>query len=246
MRPGDARARPQCSARARSPVPCHPVPTTAPMAIKPTPASTVHPRAPVTQPEHEFVGVCLENGMPATAQATTTVDRPSQPFSAPSDPWVSFSGPQWSSLSRGLNNTSPETLDQRRWTSTGCRRTWTELHGNHLSIPCAYSLLSIPWSSLCHLIEPYCCEQAGAHATDEPDRLRMRSDLFWPSPSMTCTSTWPPGPPGPHPALHRTSLAVGKPRHHFSSPRFLLRWGRSPGWKKEKRGGFCEVSDSGE
>ena len=66
----------------------------APTAIKATPASTVHPRASLTQPKLKFIGVCPESGVPAAAQATTTVDRPSQPFSAPSDPWVSFSGPQ--------------------------------------------------------------------------------------------------------------------------------------------------------
>jgi hypothetical protein len=71
-----------------------PTPMPAPVAIKATPASTVHPRASLTQPEHEFDRVCPENGVPAAAQATTTVDRPSQPFSAPSDPRVSFFGPQ--------------------------------------------------------------------------------------------------------------------------------------------------------
>jgi hypothetical protein len=75
-----------------SPAPCPPAPT--PAAIKPTLASTVHPRAPLTQPEHEFADICPENGVPAAAQATTTVDRPSQPFSAPFDPWDSFCGPQ--------------------------------------------------------------------------------------------------------------------------------------------------------
>jgi hypothetical protein len=109
---------------------------------------------------------------------------------------------------------------------------------NHTSIPCTYSILSIPWSSLCHLIEPYRRKQAGAHAADEPDRMRTRSDLFRPSLSTTRTSAWPPGPPWSHPALHRTSLAAGKPRHPFSSPRLLLQGRRSPSWKKEKPRGF--------
>jgi hypothetical protein len=65
-----------------------------PAAIKATLASTVHPRASLTQPELKFVGVCPENGVPAAAQATTTVDQPNQPLHVPSDPRVSFYGPQ--------------------------------------------------------------------------------------------------------------------------------------------------------
>jgi hypothetical protein len=117
---------------------------------------------------------------------------------------------------------------------------------SHSSIPCTYSTLGISWSSLCQLIEPYRCEQARAHAANKPDRLRTRSTLSWPSPSTIRTSTWLSGPPRPHPALHRTSLAAGKPRHPFSSPWLLLQGGRSSGWKKEKPEGFCEVSDSEE
>jgi hypothetical protein len=108
---------------------------------------------------------------------------------------------------------------------------------SHSSIPCTYSTLGITWSSLCQLIEPYRREQVGAHAADEPDCLRMRSALSRPSPSMIRTLTWPPGSPGSHPALHRTSLAAGKPRHPFSSPRLLLQGGRRSSWKKEKSGG---------
>jgi hypothetical protein len=89
----DAPWRRQGTPSALSPAPCHPAPMPAPAAIKPTLASTVHPHVPLTQPEPEFTGVFQENGVPAAAQATTTVDRPSQPFFAPSDPWVSFSGP---------------------------------------------------------------------------------------------------------------------------------------------------------
>jgi hypothetical protein len=69
-------------------------PTPAPVAIKATPASTVHPRASLTQPELKFAGVCLENGVLAAVQATTTVYRPNQPLPVPSDPQVSFYGPQ--------------------------------------------------------------------------------------------------------------------------------------------------------
>jgi hypothetical protein len=67
---------------------------TAPAAIKPTPVSTVHPRALLTSPEHEFVGVCLENGVPAAAQAPATVDRPHQPSSTSADLLASFPGAQ--------------------------------------------------------------------------------------------------------------------------------------------------------
>jgi hypothetical protein len=106
------------------------------------------------------------------------------------------------------------------------------------SIPCTYSVLSTPWSFMCHLIEQYRREQAGAHAADEPDHLRAWSDRFRPSPSTSRTSAWPPRPPGPNPTLHRTSLAVGKPRHPFSSPRLLLQGGRELSWKEEEAGGF--------
>jgi hypothetical protein len=71
-----------------------PVPMPMPVAIKPTPVSTVHPRTFLTPPEPEFDGVCPENGVPAAAQATTTVDRPSWPSTTSSDPWDSFFEPQ--------------------------------------------------------------------------------------------------------------------------------------------------------
>jgi hypothetical protein len=93
-RPGNARARPRRSARARSLAPCQPRTHARATAIKPTPVSIVRPRSLLTWSKHEFTGVCPENRMPAAAQATTTVDRPSQPSSTPSNPWASFSGPQ--------------------------------------------------------------------------------------------------------------------------------------------------------
>jgi hypothetical protein len=99
-------------------------------------------------------------------------------------------------------------------------------------------------SSPCHSIELYRREQAGAHAANEPDRLRTRTALFRPSPPVIRPSTWPPGPLGPHPAIHRTSLAAGKPRHPFSSLRSLFRRGRSSGQERERPGGFLDVSDS--
>jgi hypothetical protein len=106
------------------------------------------------------------------------------------------------------------------------------------SIPCSGSILSTPWSFLCHWIEQYHREQAGAYAADEPDRLRTWPDRFRPSPSTSRTSTWPPGPPGSNPALRRTSLAAGKPHHLVYSPRLLFQRGRELEGKEEEAGGF--------
>jgi hypothetical protein len=217
----------------------NPAPMPTPVAIKPTMASTVHPRASLTQPEHEIAGVCPENPVPAAAQATTTVDRLNQPSSAPSDPWVSFYGP--SEASRAEDWTIPH---RRRRIDVARHQMAAVAHRpsstvSHSLIPCTYSTLGIPWSSLCQLIEPYRCEQDGAHAADEPDHLRTRSALSQPSPSTICTSSWPPGPPGPHPALHWTSLAAGKPHHPFSSPRLLLQGEGARVERKKSRGVFA-------
>jgi hypothetical protein len=174
-RPGNARARPRCSARACSPTP---------VAIKVTPADLSEaPRAEDWTIPHRTRWIDVAELQPAVVAC-----RPSSTVS-------------------------------------------------HSSIPCTCSILSIPWSSLWHLIEPYRREQARAHATNEPDRLRTRSDLFRPSSSTTRTSTWPLGPPGPHPALHRTSLIAGKPHYPFSSPRLLLQGGKDPGLKERRAGG---------
>jgi hypothetical protein len=58
----------------------NPASTPALVPIKATPALTVHPRAPQTQPDLEFAGVRHMSEVPAAAQATTTVDRPNQPL----------------------------------------------------------------------------------------------------------------------------------------------------------------------
>jgi hypothetical protein len=92
-RPGNTRARSRRSARAHSPAPCQPRAHAHARGYK---AHTGLDRTPPLTPnliEHEFTGVCPENLMPAAAQAMATVDRPSQTFFTPSDPWVSFSGP---------------------------------------------------------------------------------------------------------------------------------------------------------
>jgi hypothetical protein len=108
------------------------------------------------------------------------------------------------------------------------------------SIPCTGSTLSLPWSSLCDLIELYRREQAGAYATDEPARLHTWPDRFRPSPSTSRTSTWPLGPPGANPALRRTSLAADKPRHPIYSRGYYFKGGRELGEKEEEAGGVFE------
>jgi hypothetical protein len=67
--------------------------------IKPTPALTVHPRSLPTPPERPFTGVPSAHGVPAAARATTTVDQPLQPSSAPTNPSASLYRPKWSSPS---------------------------------------------------------------------------------------------------------------------------------------------------
>jgi hypothetical protein len=98
-------------------------PASTPAPIKSIPTLTVHPRALLTQPELKFAGVCPVSEVPAAARAMATVDQPTQPLPAPSDPRGSLYGPRWSSQSRGLNSTSLETPDRRRRTSTDRLRT---------------------------------------------------------------------------------------------------------------------------
>jgi hypothetical protein len=105
------------------------------------------------------------------------------------------------------------------------------------SIPCTGSVFSTPWSFLHHWIERYHREQAGTYAANEPDRLCTWPDWFRPSPSMSRTSTWPPGPPEANTALRRTFLTAGKPRHPVYSPRLLFQRGRELGEKEEEVGG---------
>jgi hypothetical protein len=76
------RPTPRAPRRAK-PRPC-PLPAFAP--IKPARASAVCPRVLSTSPEHEIAGVCPANGVPAAARAPATVDRPAEPFLAPSNP----------------------------------------------------------------------------------------------------------------------------------------------------------------
>jgi hypothetical protein len=114
-RPGIATARPGARPRMLAPRQAKPVPAPAP--IKPAKASTVRPRSLSTSPELQITGVCSAQGVPAATREPTTIDRPTEPFPAPSDPWVSLLVSRWSSQSRESNSTSQETPDQRRRTS---------------------------------------------------------------------------------------------------------------------------------
>jgi hypothetical protein len=70
--------------RRAEPRPC---PLPAPAPIKPAKALTVLPRALSTSPEQEITGVCPAHGVPTAARTPATLDRPVQPFPAPSNPW---------------------------------------------------------------------------------------------------------------------------------------------------------------
>jgi hypothetical protein len=74
-----------------------PAPTLAP--IKPTKALTVHPRSLSSPPKRKFTRPRSTHGVPAIARAPTTVDRPLQPSSTPSNPSASLPRAQWSSPS---------------------------------------------------------------------------------------------------------------------------------------------------
>jgi hypothetical protein len=84
--------------------------------ITPTEALTVRPRSFSAPPKHKIVGVRSAHGVPATARAPTTVDRPLRPTSTLSNPSASLSGAQWSSpspltehhIARGAGLTLPD------------------------------------------------------------------------------------------------------------------------------------------
>jgi hypothetical protein len=81
-----ARARPASDPARPASRQAEPMPFPMPTPIKPAKASTVCPRALSTSSEHEIAGVCPAHSVPAAARAPTTVDRPTEPFPAPSDP----------------------------------------------------------------------------------------------------------------------------------------------------------------
>jgi hypothetical protein len=76
------RLNPRAPRRAE-PRPC---PLPAPAPIKLAEASVVRPRALSTSPEHKIVGVCPAHGLPAAARSPATVDLPTEPSPAPSNP----------------------------------------------------------------------------------------------------------------------------------------------------------------
>jgi hypothetical protein len=103
------------SPRRAKPRPC-PLPTPAP--IKPAKVSVVRPLALSTSPEHEIAGVCPAHGMPATARSPATVDRPAEPFPAPSNPRRRLYVSRWSSQWKESSSASSEKLNQGHRTST--------------------------------------------------------------------------------------------------------------------------------
>jgi hypothetical protein len=121
-RPNLARARPAPDPACPVLRQAKPVPHPAPAPIKPAKASTVCPRSLSTSPERKITSVCPAHGVPAAARAPTTVDRPTEPFPAPSDPRERLYVPRWSSQSEESGSASPETPDQGHQTSPDRRR----------------------------------------------------------------------------------------------------------------------------
>jgi hypothetical protein len=85
-RPELARAHPALDPARPTSRQVEPVPLPAPAPIKPAKASAVRPTALSTSPEHEIAEVCPAHGVPAAARAPATVDRPTEPSPAPSNP----------------------------------------------------------------------------------------------------------------------------------------------------------------
>jgi hypothetical protein len=113
----------------RAPCRAKPRPCSLPAPIKLAKGSAVRPRALSTSLEHEITGVCLAHGVPAAARAPTTIDRPTEPSPALSDPRERLYVPRWSSQSEESSSASPATPNQGHRTSPNCRWTWTDLHG---------------------------------------------------------------------------------------------------------------------
>jgi hypothetical protein len=112
------------SARPRAPhAKPRPCPLPAPAPIKPSKASVVLPRALSTSPEQQINAVCPAHGVPAAARSPATVDQPTEPFPAPSNPRDRLYVPRWSSQSEESSSASPETPDRGHRTSPDRRRT---------------------------------------------------------------------------------------------------------------------------
>jgi hypothetical protein len=127
-----ARARPAPDPTRPAPRQAKPVPLPTPAPIKPAEASTVRPRSLSTSLERKITGVCPAHSVPAAAREPTTVDRPTEPFPAPSDPRERLCVPRRSHQIKvtGLNPTARE----RRPSSMVSLS----------SIPCTGRLLSTP------------------------------------------------------------------------------------------------------
>jgi hypothetical protein len=112
-------------ARTRAPAPRQATPMSlpTPAPIKPAKASAVRPPALSTSPKHEITWVFPAHGVPASARAPATVDRPAEPFLAPSNPRERLYVPRWSSQSEESSSASPETPDQGHRHSPDRRRT---------------------------------------------------------------------------------------------------------------------------
>ena len=118
--------------------------TPTPALIKAIPASTVHPRASLTQPELKFVGVCPVSEVPAAAQATSSVDRPTQPIPAPSE--LGLASTDLGEAPRAGDWTLPHRrrrIDVARLQPAAAARKPSSTVSLS-SIPCTYSILSIP------------------------------------------------------------------------------------------------------
>jgi hypothetical protein len=81
-------------------------------------------------------------------------------------------------------------------------------------------------------------------ADDELARLRTWTSWFRPSPSSSCTSSWPQRLPGANPALRRTSLAAGKPPHPIYFCGYCSKGGRDLGEDGKEVKGDLELSET--
>jgi hypothetical protein len=85
-RPDLARARPAPEPARPAPRQATPVSPALARAYKASQGFSRTPRALSTSPEHEIAGVCPAHCVPAAAQPPATVDRPTEPSPAPSNP----------------------------------------------------------------------------------------------------------------------------------------------------------------
>jgi hypothetical protein len=71
-----------------------PMPLPVPTPIKPAEALTVRPRSLSTSPERKITGVCPAHSVPAAVGTPTTIDRPTEPSLASSNPRERLCVPQ--------------------------------------------------------------------------------------------------------------------------------------------------------